>query len=155
MKADQKLAGADILCAEPLVGYSTSDIQQWLLENNHTDAAIAEAMAAVKSKTGWLRHELDDSDNDNATKARYHEEFNDWRELEQELVFEIIRRLEQQNFQKESFLVEIKDIIGKVIVSLEIRDNMKKELCMDTLMQNKHRCENLEGVKLTDDSSKI
>lgn len=54
-------------------------------------------MAAVKSKTGWLRHELDDSDNDNATKAQYHEEFNDWWELEQELVFEIIRRMEQQN----------------------------------------------------------
>lgn len=97
MKADEKLAGADILCAEPLVGYSPSDIQQWILENNHTDASIAEAMAAVKSKTGWLRHELDDSDNDNATKAQYHEEFNDWWELEQKLVAEIICRLEQLN----------------------------------------------------------
>lgn len=97
MKADEKLAGAAILCAEPLVGYSPGDIQQWIEENNHTDAAIADAMAAVMSKTGWLHHELDNPYNDDATIAKYEREYDGWWELEQELVFEIIRRLEQLN----------------------------------------------------------
>lgn len=53
MIVDEKMAGAAILCGEPLIGYSPTDIRQWLQENGHTDAAIAEAMAAVGQKVGW------------------------------------------------------------------------------------------------------
>lgn len=52
MIVDEKMAGAAILCGEPLIGYSPTDIRQWLQENGHTDAAIAEAMAAVGQKVG-------------------------------------------------------------------------------------------------------
>lgn len=97
MIVDEKMAGAAILCGEPLIGYSPTDIRQWLQENGHTDAAIAEAMAAVGQKVGWLHHELNDPDNDDAQISKYDKEFDAWWDMEKELVAEIIHRLEEQN----------------------------------------------------------
>lgn len=97
MIVDEKMAGAAILCGEPLIGYSPTDIRQWLQENGHTDAAIAEAMAAVGQKVGWLHHELNAPDNDDAQISKYNKEFDAWWDMEKELVAEIIHRLEEQN----------------------------------------------------------
>ena len=84
MIVDEKMAGAAILCGEPLIGYSPTDIRQWLPENGHTDAAIAEAMAAVGQKVGWLHHELNDPDNDDAQISKYDKEFDAWWDMEKE-----------------------------------------------------------------------
>lgn len=100
MKVDKKLAKAAILFKAPLEGYVPDDIRQWLLEQKQTDGAIAEAMAAVGRKVGWLHHELNDPDNDDRTIAAYHKEYDGWWDLKKELVAEIIHRLEQQNAEQ-------------------------------------------------------
>lgn len=97
MKVDKKLAKAAILFEAPLEGYTPDDIRQWLEERHKTDVAVAEAMASVGQKVGWLHHEINDPDNNEATIAKYEEEYDGWWSLEKELVAEIILRLEKQN----------------------------------------------------------
>ena len=43
------------------------------------------------------------------------------------------------------------DCYNGEILTVEIRDNMKKELCIDTVYQLKQRCGNLQGVVLHSD----
>ena len=40
------------------------------------------------------------------------------------------------------------DYYNGEILTVEMRDNMKKELCIDTVYQLKQRCGNLQGVSL-------
>lgn len=49
------------------------------------------------------------------------------------------------------YVSPVLDCFSGEIVALEIRDNMKKELCVDTVKQLKHRYRNLEGVILHTD----
>ena len=97
MKVDKKLAEVAILFKAPLEGYVPNDVRQWLKEQHSTDAALAEAMASVGRKVGWLHHELNDPDNDEAQIEKYDKEFDAWWDLEKELVAEIICRLNEQN----------------------------------------------------------
>ena len=43
------------------------------------------------------------------------------------------------------------DCYNGEILTVEMRDNMKKELCIDTVYQLKQRCGNLQGVVLHSD----
>ena len=100
MKKDKRLTDIAILCKAPLSDCVPNDVRQWLEEQNWSDMAIAEAMAAVGKKSGWLHHELNDPDNDTEAIEKYSKEFDGWWELEKELVKEILRRLEQQNAER-------------------------------------------------------
>ena len=49
---------------------------------------------------------------------------------------------------------DLKDVFKMMvgeILTVEMRDNMKKELCIDTVYQLKQRCGNLQGVVLHSD----
>ena len=49
------------------------------------------------------------------------------------------------------YISPIMDCYNGEILTVEMRDNMKKELCMDTVYQLKQRCGNLQGVVLHSD----
>lgn len=49
------------------------------------------------------------------------------------------------------YISPIMDCFNGEIVSLEMRDNMRKELCIDTVIQLKERCPNLKNVILHSD----
>lgn len=93
----KKVTETAILCGEPLIGYSPTDVQQWIQESGNTDAVIAEAVAVVGQKVGWLHHELNDPDNSDMQIKKFYKEFNLWENLEKKLVSEIICRLDKQN----------------------------------------------------------
>ena len=71
MKKDKRLTAIAILCKAPLSDCVPNDVRQWLEEQNWFDMAIAEAMAAVGKKSGWLHHELNDPDNDAEMIEKY------------------------------------------------------------------------------------
>jgi hypothetical protein len=89
-----------ILCEKPLSNCLPNDVRRWLDEQKQTDLAIAEAMAAVGRKVGWLHHELNDPDNDAESIAKYKKEYDAWWKLEEELKDEILVRLERQNTEQ-------------------------------------------------------
>ena len=49
------------------------------------------------------------------------------------------------------YISPIMDCYNGEILTVEMRDNMKKELCIDTVYQLKQRCGNLQGVVLHSD----
>lgn len=100
MKTGKKLSDIAILCKPPLSNYVPDDVRRWLEERNYSDSAVADAMAEVGKKSGWLHHELNDPDNDEETRAKYSEEFDGWWELEKALAAEILKRLEKQNTEQ-------------------------------------------------------
>ena len=51
------------------------------------------------------------------------------------------------------YISPIMDCYNGEILTVEMRDNMKKELCMDTVYQLKQICGNLQGVTLLEMSS--
>jgi hypothetical protein len=97
---DKKVTDIKILCKAPLSNCVPDDVRRWLDEQKQTDLAIAEAMAMVGRKSGWLHHELNDPDNDAESIVRYKKEYNGWWKLEKELKDEILMRLERQNIEQ-------------------------------------------------------
>ena len=96
MKNNNDFVDAAILYGEPLKGYAPEDIRKRLFSDS-SDTNLADCLAAVHNKTGCLSHEVDDPDNDEDTNNSVIEKFEMWWTLEQELVAEVIQRLEKEN----------------------------------------------------------
>ncbi len=87
------------MASEPLKGYTLETMREILARYN-TDDAVADIMAAVSNKTGWIGHDIGDPENDEEMNARIIAEHDAWWALEKELYAEIIRRIEEENRTK-------------------------------------------------------
>lgn len=96
MENDKVLNPAVVLFKEPLKDYRPEDIKKMLVDDD-SDKVLATCLAAVSNQTGWVAHDIDDEDNDEETNNQIIAEFNEWWNLEKELVAEVERRLEQEN----------------------------------------------------------
>lgn len=92
MENDNILKSAVVLFEEPLKDYKQKDIKN-ILADDQSDITLAACYAAVHNQTGWLAHNIDDDDNDEETNNRIITEFNEWWNLEKELVAEVEQRL--------------------------------------------------------------
>ena len=81
---------------EPLEGFSPVQVRD-MFERYTSDDTVATILAGVSNQVGWLMHELDDPDNDNESVSAYRSVFHSWYALEQDLVKDVIRRLEEEN----------------------------------------------------------
>lgn len=83
----------------PLDGYIPDDIRK-LFSHDNSDMNLAQLIAKVSNQVGWVSHDIDLPENDYETNERIIKEFDSWEELYEELLREVIKRLEKENKTK-------------------------------------------------------
>lgn len=83
----------------PLWGTAPDEIRT-LLQQDYSEKLLAAAMAAVSNQTGYIHHDINDPDIDEATREVIEEQFDAWWVLERELVTRISNILICENPEK-------------------------------------------------------